>query len=66
MSFAHPWYAKVVAENVTELWSPADLFDEYVREFSERADRHEHAADREDTLRGAVADLIAIATRQLR
>ena len=66
MSFAHPWYAKVVADDVTELWPPADLFEEYVRDFSEKADRHEHSADHDDTLKGAVEDLMAKALRQLR
>jgi hypothetical protein len=61
MSFAEPWYAKLVAENSMELWAPGDLFDEYTRDFAQITDSHERTADPGDTLRGLVGDLLRMA-----
>ena len=59
MAFAHVWYAKLVVENEPELGEPVSLFNDYVREFSERADWHERNAEPVDTLSGAVDDFLA-------
>ena len=66
LSFAEPWYAKLVFQNVTELWPPGDLFNEYTAEFAQRADSNERTAEPSDTLSGVVDDLIAKATGKLR
>jgi hypothetical protein len=65
MTFAHPWYAKLVMDNSIEVGLPGDLFDDYVQEFSQRADQHELSAKPDDTLSGAVDDLLAKATAKL-
>jgi hypothetical protein len=65
MSFAHTWYAKLIVDNSLEIGLPGDLFDDYVREFSERADQHELSAGPDDTLAGAVDELLAMAMTQL-
>jgi hypothetical protein len=59
MNFAHIWYAKIVADNFIEVGIPRDLFDEYVQEFSQRADQHEMSAPADETLSGTVDDFIA-------
>ena len=66
LSFAHVWYAKLIFDHVTELWLPGDLFDEYAREFSERADKYESSAARDETLAGAVDDLLETALAPLK
>lgn len=61
LSFATLWYARLVATNYLEAWNPGELFDEYVRDFAELADKHEASAAREDTLAGIVEELLDLA-----
>ena len=66
MSFAHLWYAKLNFDNYGYYWWPPQLFDDYVREFSELDDRHTRGAAPAETLDGIVAELLVTARNQLR
>ena len=66
MSFAHLWYTKLNFDKYGYYWWPPDLFDEYVREFSELDDRHTRSAPAAETLDGIVAELLVTARTRLR
>ena len=67
MSFAHLWYAKLnLDEYGKKQWWPPELFNDYVREFSELADRQESSAAPEHTLEGLVRKLLVTARDQLK
>jgi hypothetical protein len=66
-SFAHLWYAKVNFDVYGKYrgWPP-QLFEDYVREFSELDDRHTARAPAAETLDGVVAELLETARNRLR
>lgn len=66
LSFATLWYARLIATNKLEVWNPAELFDEYTREFQQLADRHEASAAKSETLAGLVEQLLAMAREGVR
>jgi hypothetical protein len=65
IDFAHVWYAKLVVDNAPEAGPPGELFDDYVREFSEWADTYEMTAEPSETFSSAVDDFLAKAMRKL-
>ncbi|MGN6212327.1 eCIS core domain-containing protein [Parafilimonas sp.] len=66
ISFANLWYAKVAVENSGTIWLPGDLFEDAIRDFSEKFDRNERDADADDTLSGLTDKLINMANGKLR
>lgn len=66
LMFAHLWYGKLVSGDMLEIWTPGDLFDDYLRDFAEKSDRHERNADPSDTLSGAVDQFLELTKKSLR
>ncbi|MGH3840898.1 MAG: hypothetical protein ACRDS0_05545 [Pseudonocardiaceae bacterium] len=66
MDFAQIWYVRLNFKEYGPWWEPGQLFDDYVREFSELADRHENSAPPADTLGGLVGELLVTARDRLK